>query len=51
MKGYKGYKQGLICSPNGKSFQFEVGKEYEEDRVEVCKSGFHFCLNPLSVYD
>jgi len=51
MKGYKGYHKGLVCNPNGKEFKFEVGKEYEEDKAIVCKTGFHFCKNPLDVLD
>ena len=45
MKGYKGYKKGLIC--RGK--QYAVGEVFEEDSAEICKSGMHFCKNPLDI--
>ena len=47
MKGYKGYEKGLIC--RGK--QYAVGEVFEEDRAEICKSGMHFCKNPLDILD
>ena len=51
VKGYKGFNQGLICNPNGKKFQFEEGKTYEEDKAIPCQTGFHYCKNPLDVLD
>jgi len=30
-------------------FQFEEGQTYETDKAVICKSGFHFCKNPLDV--
>jgi len=50
MKGYKGFNDKLQCTPNGKVFQFEVGKEYEEENAELCNSGFHFCENPFDIF-
>ena len=47
MKGYKGYGKGLIC--RGK--QYAVGEVFEEDSAEICKSGMHFCENPLDILD
>ena len=47
MKGYKGYEKGLICL--GK--QYAVGEVFEEDSAEICKSGMHFCKNPLDILD
>ena len=47
MKGYKGYEKGLIC--RGK--QYAVGKVFEENNAEICKSGMHFCRNPLDILD
>ena len=47
MKGYKGYEKGLIC--RGK--QYAVGEVFEEYNSEICKSGMHFCENPLDILD
>ena len=44
---YKGFNKYLTC----KGFQYEIGKEYEEEEVSVCKSGFHACENPFDVLD
>ena len=50
MKAYKGFNEKLQCNPNGKPFQYEIGKEYEhEAEVEPCSSGFHACKSPLDV--
>ena len=48
---YKGFNSKLQCQPDKRKepFQFEVGKTYEEDSAELCKSGFHACENPLDV--
>lgn len=35
--------------PNGKIFQYEIGKEYKEDEANLCYCGFHACENPLDV--
>jgi len=51
VKGFKGFNQGLVCNPNGKKFQFEEGKTYEEDKAIPCQTGFHYCKNPLDVLD
>ena len=50
MKGYKAFKKGLICNPTGnKPFQFAENTVFEERKAEVCKSGFHFCAEPMDV--
>ena len=43
MKGYKAFDKGLIC--RGK--QYAENTVFEEDKAEICKSGMHFCKNPL----
>ena len=46
MKCYKGFNKDLKC----RDFQYEIGKEYEEERAEICDTGFHACENPLDVF-
>ena len=46
IKCYKGFDKGLKC----RDFQYEIGKEYEEERAEICDTGFHACENPLDVF-
>ncbi len=47
MKGYKAFEKGLVC--RGK--QYAENTVFEEDTAEVCKSGMHFCENPLDCLD
>ena len=48
-KGFKGFNGKLQCCPNGKTFQYEFGKTYEEAKAVICQSGFHYCEHPLDV--
>ena len=47
MKAYKGFNEDLRC----RDLQYEVGKEYEENRAELCGCGFHACENPIDVFN
>ena len=46
MKAYKGFDKDLKC----REFQYEVGKEFEEENASLCKKGFHACENPLDTF-
>ena len=50
MKAYKGFNKDMTCTPDGKVFQFEEGKTYEEAEAKLCESGFHACENPLDCW-
>ena len=43
IKAYKGFNKDMTC----RDFQYEEGKEYEEERAEACNCGFHACEYPL----
>ena len=48
MFGYKGFNKGMTC----RGFQYEVGQTYEtKGKIELCKSGFHFCPKMADVFD
>ena len=48
IRGFKGFDKDLKC----RGFQYKVGKTYEQEgEAECCKKGFHFCENPLEVFD
>lgn len=44
--GYKGFDKNLRC--RGK--QYEVGKEYHEDKVLICNRGLHFVTDPSDLF-
>ena len=46
MKVYKGTDKNLQC----RGFQYEIGKEYVEDKADLCHAGFHGCERPLDVF-
>ena len=46
MKGYKGFRKGLIC----KGKQYAENTVFEEEAV-ICKNGMHFYKNPFDVLD
>lgn len=44
---YKGFNKDLQC----KDFQYEVGKEYEQEgEIKCCEKGFHACRFPTDVF-
>ena len=47
MKGYKGFKEGLVCL--GK--QYAENTIFEEGEAAICRKGMHFCQNPFDVLD
>ena len=49
---YKGFNQNFACTPEGKLFQYEIGKSYKhEGEVIRCgNGGFHACEHPLNVF-
>ena len=53
MKGYKAFRKGMICDPTGKNpFRYKENTVFEQEaESKICKSGFHFCKNPLDVLD
>ena len=42
---YKGMESNMTC----RDFQYEIGKPYKTNKAELCKCGFHSCLNPIDV--
>ena len=41
IKGYKAFNKDLTC----RGFQYEIGKTYiHNGKIELCESGFHFCI-------
>ena len=47
MKGYKAFNPGMIC--RGK--QYAENTVFEEESAVICKSGMHFCKEPLDVLE
>ena len=47
MKGFKGFEKGLVC--RGK--QYAENTVFKEENAVICKSGMHFCENPLDVLE
>ena len=45
MKGYKGFKPGLVC----KDKQYAENTVFKEDKAEPCVRGMHFCEDPFEV--
>ena len=51
VKGYKAFNQDMTCTHGKGTFQYEIGKTYEEtDLAQARRNGFHFCLSLENVY-
>ena len=46
IKSYKGFDKDMTC----KDKQYEVGKDYEEDKALACECGMHACEYPLDCF-
>ena len=47
MKCFKGFDKDLKC----RDFHYEIGKEYTEEKADICNCGFHACEFPMDVFD
>ena len=48
IKGYKGFDKELKC----RNFQYKTNDVFEEEgEIKACSRGFHFCENPLDVFN
>ena len=47
MKCFKGFDKDLKC----RDFQYEIGKEYTEEKANICNYGFHACEFPMDVFN
>ena len=51
IKAVKGFNQDMTCTPTSNiKFQYEEGKEYEEETAEACNKGFHACELPIDAF-
>ncbi len=46
MKCFKGFDKDL----KWRDFQYEIGKEYTEEKANICNYGFHACEFPMDVF-
>ena len=47
MKCFKGFDKDLKC----RDFQYEIGKEYTEEKADICNCGFHAFEFPMDVFN
>ena len=46
VKAYKGFNKHMQCTLNGKIFQYEIGKEYKEDKADLCHTLYGVSYDP-----
>lgn len=49
MVAFKGFNKDLTCTKGKGIFQYEIGKEYVEDKAQCASTGFHCCEEPIEV--
>lgn len=49
MIAYKGFNKNLACTMGKGTFQYEVGKTYEEEEAKCASTGFHCVEEPIEV--
>lgn len=49
MIAVKGFNANLSCTMGKGTFQYEIGKEYEEEQASCAKTGFHCVEEPIEV--
>ena len=51
MIAFKGFNKNLACTLGHGTFQYEIGKTYEEEEANCAKNGFHCVEEPIRVLD
>lgn len=49
MIAYKGFNKDLACTLGNGTFQYEIGKTYEENEAKCANTGFHCVEEPIEV--
>lgn len=50
MRAFKGFNADLTCTMGNGSFQYVVGKTYEEASAKCAREGFHCVEEPIDVF-
>ena len=51
MIAFKGFNKDLACTLGHGTFQYEIGKTYEEEEANCAQNGFHCVEEPIRVLD
>ena len=52
LKVYKMTDENMVCNPDNNPFQYELNKKYTiNDKIKICKTGFHSCSTPQNCLD